>query len=335
MARRKSKKDAGEEKEFSPRPFQRKKTEPASDTSNKSTKKVKKTKIEKPSKSPKTVAKKRVKKPAEKESPEDEYVRQLRKQQKHMPLVDHLGEIRGRLARSILWLLGFSALGFVFYDEVWYFVMAPLENLVVSAKEKNLPIKFITTELTDYFMLKIKLTLTAGLLFAAPAISLEILKFVMPALDKKKWKWGYVLLFASVILFWSGIMLARNYVWPLATDMLVFGMRIPELPIENGIAPELHLTLKEYFSIFTSFHFAFGLTFQLPIISVILGLFGMIKSSFFIKNWRSAIVVIAVFSAFMTPPDPFTMGFMMVPLLLLYFLSAILVRLVERKEKLD
>ena len=285
---------------------------------------------------PKPNTKEKAKKLPIKKEPvvEENYAQSLRRRQRHMPLVDHVYELRNRLIRSFAWIFIFSVIAFIFYEHVWYFVVSPLEAIMEASGEKSLTVKLITTRLMDYFMIKFKLVFFVGLIFAIPALFYEVWAFIMPALDRGKSKWGYVFLVVSVLLFWAGAMMARQLVWPMVIDFLVFEWMPPDIPgAPMGMKPEVHLTLDEYLSFFFGFHLAFGLTFQLPIISLILSLFGILRSEMYIKHWRTAILVIAVLSAFITPPDVFSMLIMMFPMIILYFISAGLVKIAERRKK--
>jgi len=272
-----------------------------------------------------------------KEPPKEEnYAQTLRRRQKHMPLVDHVYELRNRLLRSLVWIVVFSVIAFIFYEYVWQFVLSPVQTLMESSADKNLTMKLITTRLMDYFMIKFKLVFFVGLIFAIPGLFYEIWAFIMPAMDRAKSKWGYVLLFLSILLFWTGALLARQIVWPMVIEFLVYEWMPPDLPgATMAMKPEVHLTLDDYLSFFFGFHFAFGLTFQLPIISLILSFFGILRSEMYIKHWRMAIIVIAALSAFITPPDVFSMLIMMAPMIILYFVSALLVKIAERKRKVS
>jgi len=264
------------------------------------------------------------------ESSPDDYIRNLRKKQGYMPLVDHLSELRIRVFRSFLWIALFSFLSYVFFDKVWYFLFSPIEPLVQKAVVENLVLKFITTKVFDYFVIQVKVVFISGMLFALPAIMLEIWKFISPALKSSSRILGYTLVFFSFLLFWSGVLFAWKLLWPMIIDFMIFEWTPPV--IESSIKPEVHLTLDDYLSFFTSFHIAFGLAFQLPIISVVLAVAGIINFKFFINNWQAATLVIAIASAVITPPDVLSMLAMMIPLMILYLLSGILVFFLQKKS---
>ncbi len=268
------------------------------------------------------------------ESEADRYIQDLRKQQGHMPLIDHLEELRWRIFRSLLWVALFSLVCAVFYDQVWPFVIGPLEPLMEQATGKGIIVKLITTRLPDYFLIKLKVILISGAILAMPAIVMELWRFVVPALERSSRKTGYVMLAAGLVLFWAGALLARKYLWPLIVTFLIFEWTPPEIAgAMEQMKPEVHLTISEYLSFFFSFHFAFGLACQLPIISLVLAMMGVLHSDFFIRSWRYAMIVISIVSAMVTPPDVASMLIMMVPLLALYAVSGLLVKIFERKRR--
>lgn len=250
-----------------------------------------------------------------------------------MPLIDHLEELRWRLFRSILWVAFFSAICAVFYDVVWPFVMEPLQPVMSQAEKTGMVVKLITTKLPDYFLIKLKVVLICGAILAMPVMIMELWRFIVPALEKTSRKAGYLMLGVAIILFWTGALLARQYMWPMIVHFLIFEWTPPAIEgALAGMTPEVHLTIGEYLSFFFSFHFAFGLACQLPIISLVLAMMGILHSQFFISTWRYAIIVIAVLSAMITPPDVASMLIMMAPLTALYGISGLIVKIFERKK---
>ncbi len=261
-------------------------------------------------------------------------IKKMRQEQGYMPMAEHLGELRNRLMRAALWIVLFAVLSYVFYSEVWQFIMGPVADLIRKSREPGMPaVKIMTTRLGDNFAIEFKVLLLSGFIVAFPMILFELWRFITPALSAGIRRWGSVILISSVSLFWCGVLFARLVTWKTVADFLVFQWLPPALVISatETIRPEINLTVGDYLSFFTGFHVAFGLSFQLPIVSVILGSMGIISSGLFIRFWRHAIVILCVFSIVVMPPDVFAMLSLMVPMLGLYFLSALLVRLIERR----
>ncbi|MDH5717686.1 MAG: twin-arginine translocase subunit TatC [Spirochaetia bacterium] len=264
----------------------------------------------------------------------DEYLKRLRQEQGYMPVGDHLEELRVRIIRSIIFIVLFAVGSFFFYQYIWDFIMGPMTDISEEAKKRNIIFKLIIIKLPENFMIQMKTYLFAGFLFALPFVLFEIWRYILPAIEKTSKIWGYFLLFFSVILFWAGMFTARYIVWPIVSYYLIFEWMLPVLGAGHTILkPEIHLTVSDYLSFFFMFHVAFGLAFQLPIISIMLALMDLIHYHIFLKSWRGAIVAIAVLSAVLTPPDIISMLAMMLPLLFLYFISGLLVWLFEKKKR--
>ena len=252
-----------------------------------------------------------------------------------MPVGDHLEELRWRLLRSIIYIFAFSIVVVIFYSFVWDFVMGPLAPIINEAPSYNITGKVITTQLGDYFALKLKIMFLVGLILALPVILFEIWGFIIPALDKAFRKMGNGLLIGAILLFWGGVLTARYFIWPLVAKFLIYDWLPPPISLgasEQIIRPEVHLTINDYLSFFFGFHFGFGIAFELPIISMVLAAMGILRSRIYLQSWRVALVAIAVISAMLTPPDIFSMIAMMLPLTVLYCLSALLVFIVEKRE---
>jgi sec-independent protein translocase protein TatC len=261
-------------------------------------------------------------------------LKKLRREQGYMPMAEHLAELRTRLLRSLAWLFAFSVVGYLFYGQVWNFIMGPVAELIQKSRLPDMPpVKIMTTRLGDNFAIEFKILLLAGFILSFPMILFELWRFVTPALSARFRRWGSIILVSSVLLFWGGVFFARFVTWKTVADFLVFQWLPPAIELASGelVRPEINLTIADYLSFFTGFHLAFGLSFQLPIVSVILGSLGILSSSLFFRFWRHAIVVLCVFSIVVMPPDVFAMLSLMVPMMGLYFLSAILVRLLERR----
>ncbi|HRP69195.1 MAG TPA: twin-arginine translocase subunit TatC [Turneriella sp.] len=260
----------------------------------------------------------------------------LRRDQGFMPMSAHLEELRKRLFRSILWILGGAVVSYFFYTKVWDFLMGPVAQLILKSRLPDMPpVKIMTTRLGDNFAIEFKILLLAGFILAFPFIIFEVWRFITPALSASFRRKGSIVLLASVILFWCGVIFARLVTWGTVADFLIFQWLPPPVIISatEVIRPEVNLTVSDYLSFFTGFHLAFGLSFQLPVVSVLLGSLGIVSSGMYFRYWRHAIVVLCVFSIVIMPPDIFAMLTLMAPMLLLYFLSGFLVKFIERKQE--
>lgn len=265
------------------------------------------------------------------------YLKQLRKEQGYMPLGDHLEELRKRIFRTLFYIGLFSLISVVFFPLIWQFVMGPILPLMEKSGE-NIPfVKIIVTRVTDFFFLQLKVVVLSAVVFAIPFLILELWNFLKPAFELSVKKKGWLIIISAIFLFWGGVSFARLIVWPQVIDYLIFAWVPPELSFGNSslpaMKPEVHLTLDEYLSFFFAFHFAFGLSFELPAMSMLLAFLDIISVDSFKKSWRYALLFLAVFSAMVTPPDMFSMLALMLPMLLLFMLSGLIVWIIQRKNK--
>jgi sec-independent protein translocase protein TatC len=289
----------------------------------------------------KTSSKKKTGKPDERQKTgshtddaREKYSKNILKQNRYMPVIDHIDEFRWTVVRSVLWIVVFSCISLFFYNQIFKVLINPIGHLIDFGKSKDVIVKLIVTKLSDYVLIQFKLSFIAGLLIAVPAVFYEVLRFIMPAFDKKYRKWSYLVLLFSVLFFWSGIFIAWRYCWDIVIEFLVFNWIPPGIDTLGGIQmPEVHLTMSDYLSFFLGFHLTFGISFQLPIICVLLTVAGVINTRMYFKQWRSIILAVAILSAVIAPPDVLSMTAMMIPLLFLYLLSGLFVFAFDKRNR--
>ena len=244
-----------------------------------------------------------------------------------MPLPDHLEDLRRRIFKSLFFIGLFATPAFLFYEEIWLFLVAPLEPVIRELQEKKIDLQLIFFRISDAFLLQFKIAFFMGVFLAIPFILQEIGGFFLPAFSKRAQKWGWVLLLFSSLLFYTGSVFAYFYPWPIVLRFLL----LEWLPTyEGAVAPKLYLGIREYFSFFFTFHLSFALAFELPILSIVLYLVGVLRSSFFFRSWRYAILFFAIFSAILTPPDIASMLALFFPLCFLYLLSGGILYVLEK-----
>ena len=263
----------------------------------------------------------------------DAYIKAMRQEQGYMSLGDHLEELRIRMFRIVIYIAVMAIVLAFVYDHVYRFIISgPLQEIKTRILENSNPliqkleIKEMHTQMGGFFMTYLKVILLGAGILAIPLILFELWGFIMPAIDRKIRKIGNGLLISSVLLFWGGVLFARHTIFTHSMYFMIANF----VPAES--IPDFRPEVGTYLSLFFVFHFSFGLAFQLPIISVVLALIGILKSSYYIETWRYSVVVIAAASAFLTPSDPWSMIALTIPLYILYFFSAILVKLVEKKD---
>lgn len=236
-----------------------------------------------------------------------------------MPFLDHLEELRWRLLKSLAAIIFGTMIGFfvVTHFNVLELLIDPLRPLIGSQK-----LKYLSPG--DPFFVTLGLAITVGLLLAFPVVAAQFWGFVSPALLPREKRAIVPALYLGLLLFAGGVALAYYIVLPMT---LKFFMSFQTQTLEQSIV------IGPYISLVVKVLLAFGILFELPVVILVLSALGLVTSKFLREKRRFAIAGIAVVAAFATPGDAITLTvFMMGPLILLYELSILLARLVERKR---
>ena len=188
--------------------------------------------------------------------------------------------------------------------------------------------RMIFTGLHETFLTYLKLAFFSAFCISFPIILLQIWKFIAPGLYKDEKLALLPFLIATPILFISGGMLVYYLIMPMA---IKFFLSFETTAAMSGLPIQLEAKVDEYLSLITRLIFAFGLSFQLPVLLTLLGKVGFVTSDYLKKRRRYVIVIIFAVAAVLTPPDPITQIGLALPLLLLYEVSIFTVRAVEKK----
>ena len=158
---------------------------------------------------------------------------------------------------------------------------------------------------------------------------MQIWKFIAPGLYKNEKKALLPYLIVTPILFLFGGMLVYYLIMPLA---IKFFLSFEASSINSALPIQLEAKVNEYLSLVMKLIFAFGLSFQLPVILSLLARVGFIDSVFLKKRRKYVVVIIFVAAAILTPPDPITQIGLAIPLLILYELSIFSVKIIEKRK---
>lgn len=230
-----------------------------------------------------------------------------------MTLLEHLEELRSRLLWSLgAWVLG-SAAG-------WFLVPPLLEWSRPLLGEQG---KLIFISPHEAFFAYLKLAMVLGLLLALPFILYQFLAFVFPGLTERERKWTRRLLFPALLLFVLGAIFASFVVLPV-TMRFFLGFALPG-------SLEAQITIGNYVGWLVGIVGLVGLSFELPLVLLVAALVGLIDSKLLRRQRRLAIFLAFLLAAVVTPtPDAFTCSVVAVPLVLLFELSLVLMRLVGK-----
>jgi sec-independent protein translocase protein TatC len=244
---------------------------------------------------------------------------------RQMPLLDHLIELRNRLMYACgAILIGFLGCYF-FADEIYAFLVAPLADIYQGETGRRM----IYTGLTEAFFTYLKVAFWAGAFLTFPFVAAQLWLFIAPGLYRKEKQAFLPFLIATPILFFMGGAMVYYVIFPLAWRFFVSF----ETPGGPGTLPiELEARVSEYLSLVMKLIFAFGLAFQLPVALTLMGRVGLITSEQLARNRKFAIVGIFAVAAVITPPDVISQIGLGVPIILLYEISIIAVRMVEKRR---
>jgi len=246
--------------------------------------------------------------------------------EKKSSFIEHLTELRSRLVRSIIFLFLFFVVCYFFAENIYSFLVAPYAEAV---KEDGLDRRMIFTALHETFITYLKVAFFAAMFISSPIILTQIWKFVAPGLYKNEKKALLPYLIATPTLFLLGGMLVYYLIMPLAIKFFLTFETSAQL---NNLPIQLEAKVNEYLSLIMRLIFAFGISFQLPVLLSLLARVGFIDSKYLKERRKYVIVIIFAVAALLTPPDPITQIGLGIPLLILYELSILSVSLIEKKK---
>tara|TARA_Y100000588_G_C14064478_1_gene843017 strand:- start:170 stop:925 length:756 start_codon:yes stop_codon:yes gene_type:complete len=248
------------------------------------------------------------------------------KKTKESSFVDHLTELRSRLIKSIIFIFIFFVISYTFAENIYNFLVQPYAN-AVEGDEINR--RLIFTALHETFITYLKVAFFAAIFIGSPVLLTQIWKFIAPGLYKNEKKALLPYLIATPTLFLLGGMLVYYLVMPLA---IKFFLSFETMAQVGTLPIQLEAKVNEYLSLIMKLIFAFGLSFQLPVLLSLLARVGFVDSEYLKKRRRYVIVIIFAVAALLTPPDPITQIGLGIPLLILYELSILSVKLIEKKK---
>ena len=240
--------------------------------------------------------------------------------------ISHLVELRQRLINSFIFLFSFFVVCYFFSEEIYSFLVQPYADAV---KDDNVNRRLIFTALQETFLTYLKVSFFAALFVSSPIILIQLWKFIAPGLYKNEKKAILPYLVVTPILFLFGGMLVYYLIMPLA---IKFFLSFEASSINSALPIQLEAKVNEYLSLVMKLIFAFGLSFQLPVILSLLARVGFIDSVFLKERRKYVVVIIFVAAAILTPPDPITQIGLAIPLLILYELSIFSVKIIEKRK---
>ena len=231
---------------------------------------------------------------------------------KDTSFVSHLTELRSRLIRSLIFVSIIFIFGYIFAENIYNFLLEPYAQAV---KNDGIQRRLIFTALHETFITYLKVAFFTAFFLGSPILLTQIWKFIAPGLYQNEKKALLPYLIATPILFILGGMLIYYLVMPLA---IKFFLSFETTATATTLPIQLEAKVNEYLSLIMRLIFAFGLSFQLPVLLNLLARVGVIDSEYLKIRRKYFIVIIFAAAAILTPPDPITQIGLAIPLLILY-----------------
>jgi sec-independent protein translocase protein TatC len=240
-------------------------------------------------------------------------------------LVEHLEELRSRIIRSLLIIVGCWVLGWYLEPVIFGWLSNLLQTNIepVVGKDK---FKIIFGNFTEPFMLKLQVSFLIGVILASPCVLYQLWGFVRPGLKPNERKPIERVAPFTFVLFAIGVLFCCLILGPCAAWFATYLADFQGAVLYQNPAQMISFSLKMML--------AFGLGFQLPVIVYALGALNLLSAETLAKYWRHAAVVIFFFAAAFTPSnDPFSMLMMAVPMVILFMISVWAVKITQRRRK--
>ena len=234
----------------------------------------------------------------------------MSKNQADSGFFSHLSELRKRLIHSFIFLSILFIICYYFSEYIYGFLVDPYAQAV---KNDDTNRRLIFTALQETFLTYLKVSFFAAFFFTSPIILIQIWKFIAPGLyeDEKSAIMPYLVL--TPFLFLLGGMLVYYLIMPLA---IKFFLSFESSGLNTALPIQLEAKVNEYLSLIMKLIFAFGLSFQLPVVLSLLARIGIVDSQFLKERRKYVVVIIFGAAAVLTPPDPVTQIGLAIPLLL-------------------
>ncbi len=229
-------------------------------------------------------------------------------------IIEHLEEIRKRIIICGISLILGSLVTFSFADYIRRILIIPAGNITL-----------IYTNPSEAFLANVRVAVFTGIIVSMPVIIYQFLAYILPALYKEERKTLLTILFGMIFMFTCGIVFSYKIAFPITIKFFLQFTADDLIPL---------YTITEYISFVSKFLLVFGFIFLLPILFLGLSYMNLVTPEILVSIRRYVILGLAIFAAVITPPDVVSQIMVLVPLLVLYEVGIILVRITRKKKVL-
>ncbi|MCK5683340.1 twin-arginine translocase subunit TatC [bacterium] len=235
-----------------------------------------------------------------------------------LSFIDHIDEFRSRIIFSFSFFILFFILSIIYYNQLLSICMNPLRNI------KDISFVFISP--LEPFLTKMKLCFFSALILNVPIIMYHVTAYILPALKSNEKKYLLFMFPPVLVLFTTGVILTYYIIMPVGVYFLISS---------SGPNIKAMLSISMYIDFFICFELLIGILFNIPLLILILGKIGIIKREFLVRHRKDAIIAIFIIGAVLTPPDFITQIAVAIPMLFLYELSVLLLKIMTPKKKIS
>lgn len=240
-----------------------------------------------------------------------------------MSLGEHLRELRNRLLVAVVAVLLCGIVGWVYYADLFDFILEPLRNVRDARGDALVNLNF-GSGITQPFAVQLRVAIFVGIVLASPVWIWQLWAFLLPGLRPKERRTAMAFFAAAVPLFFAGCLLAA---WSLPRTVAILLSFTPE-GTANLQDAMVYLNFILYFVV------AFGIAFLMPVLLVGANVLRILPAPVMLRGWRVAVLLILVFCALATPdPSAWTMLALAVPMVVLYFGAVGVAFLLERRRR--
>lgn len=241
---------------------------------------------------------------------------------REMPVMEHFAELRRRFIRILAaWVIGLLA-SFEFAPFFYDWLSQPLQDVLGS----DTSLIFISP--VEPFFVYLKLSFLASVFLTSPYTFWQVWRFVAPGLYRHEKRTILPIALLSSLVFMAGAVFCYTMILPLGMKALIAAGQTEDFTATAQIS------MQSYFALTTRLLLAFGIVFEMPVFSLFLTRLGIITHRTLLAHWRTAIIMIFIIAAILTPPDVITQICLALPMCVLYAVSILLAWLVQKRHVL-